>query len=66
MNIATTTALPVSRRPLLGEILVAAGKLQPRDLDRALLAQRETPQTVGSIARALGARHGVGCPAGVG
>lgn len=45
MNIATTTALPVSRRPLLGEILVAAGKLQPRDLDRALLAQRETPQT---------------------
>lgn len=35
---------PAARRPL-GEILVAMGKLQPRDLERALLAQKETPQT---------------------
>jgi len=41
---SNSPASPATRRPL-GEILVAMGKLQPRDLERALLAQKETPQT---------------------
>lgn len=42
-------------RPLLGQILVGHGKLQARDLERALAAQRETPgYPIGQVLVRLG------------
>ncbi|MEJ5030967.1 type II secretion system ATPase GspE [Comamonas sp. MYb21] len=42
------------RRPLLGEMLVQAGKLSPRDLERALQAQQEMGSLIGQVLVQLG------------
>jgi general secretion pathway protein E len=49
-----TTALETTKKPLLGEILVKKGKLKPTDLERALRAQKETDQPLGSVLVRLG------------
>ncbi|HHC74797.1 MAG TPA: type II secretion system protein GspE, partial [Thiothrix sp.] len=49
-----TTALDIARKPLLGEILVKKGKLKTADLERALRAQKETDQPLGSVLVRLG------------
>ncbi len=48
------SASPVSSRPLLGEMLVAEGKLGARDLERALSAQAEMGGLLGSVLIRLG------------
>lgn len=47
-------ALGSGRRPLLGEMLVQAGKLSPRDLERALQAQQEMGSLIGQVLVQLG------------
>jgi len=49
-----TTSTTVEARPLLGQRLVAEGKLAARDLDRALTAQRETGGLLGRVLVRLG------------
>ena len=46
--------LESGRRPLLGEMLVQAGKLSPRDLERALQAQQEMGSLIGQVLVQLG------------
>ena len=41
-------------RPRLGELLVQAGKLTPRDLERALSAQQEMGNLLGRVLVQLG------------
>ena len=41
-------------RPRLGDMLVAAGKLSPRDLERALQAQQEMGHLIGHVLTQLG------------
>ena len=43
-----------SVRPFLGEMLVQAGKLSPRDLERALQAQQEMGNLIGQVLVQLG------------
>ena len=40
---------PTPSRPLLGEMLVQAGKLSARDLERALAAQHEMQGLLGQV-----------------
>ncbi|MGV6808349.1 MAG: type II secretion system ATPase GspE [bacterium] len=49
-----TPALGTAQKPLLGEILVKKGKLKTTDLERALRAQKETDQPLGSVLVRLG------------
>jgi general secretion pathway protein E len=57
-NISNATdsqsALGAPQRPLLGELLVQAGKLTPRDLERALSAQHEMGGLLGRVLVRLG------------
>ncbi len=48
------SAAAVSARPLLGELLVASGRLMQRDLDQALVAQREMGDLIGRVLIRLG------------
>ncbi|MGD9984388.1 MAG: GspE/PulE family protein [Porticoccaceae bacterium] len=48
------SAQPVAPRQRLGELLVRAGKLAPRDLDQALAAQREMGDLLGRVLVRLG------------
>jgi len=49
-----TKAPETTQKPLLGEILVKKGKLKTADLERALRAQKETDQPLGSVLVRLG------------
>lgn len=45
-----------AQRPRLGDLLVQAGKLSARDLDRALSAQQEMGSMIGRVLVQLGQR----------
>ena len=51
---ATAAGQADAVRPLLGEMLVQAGKLSPRDLERALQAQQEMGSLIGQVLVQLG------------
>ena len=53
-NLSSADPAVAQVRPFLGEMLVQAGKLSPRDLERALQAQQEMGNLIGQVLVQLG------------